>query len=226
MEHVLAANPNIQSGRTTLFARGALFKSNKNNMFAPGLSKQKLVIASDTPLTFGETADLEDNRRRRLASSVGDLSVLVVRVSTFDRSLTKNVADLSGDVFGTGGSDIINLKNSVESCSNNVATINPGTGTGSSCQDNSDAIFAVPRSDAGIVYNCDFFNNYQFSAPGDLCPAYGTATQTLPNIDGKESVGRYVPMDFKHDSNFCFSLLSFISLQIGQHGMLHLWRRG
>ncbi|CAJ1937780.1 unnamed protein product [Cylindrotheca closterium] len=188
MEHVLAAKPDIQSGRTTLFAKGARF--NKGNLFshAPGLAKQQLFIGSDTPLTFGETEDSEGNERRRLSATTGDLSVLVVRVSTNDRSLAKSKAEISGDVFGTGGSDSINLKSLVEGCSNNVATVNPGSGSGTgACQDNPDAIFAVPRDDGGLIYDCDFFNNYQFNTPGDLCPAYGDATQTSPTIDGSKT---------------------------------------
>lgn len=177
MDHVLAAKPDIQSGRTTLFAKGAWL--NKENVFshAPGLAKHKLKIGSNNALSFGDT-DQED-RRRRLSATTGDLSVLVVRVSTTDKSLTKQTAELSGDFFGTAGSgDTINLKSLVEGCSNDVAKIIPGTGTGSSCVDaDANTIFAVPRNDAGIIYNCDFFNNYQFSTPGDLCPAYGTSAQ-------------------------------------------------
>ena len=97
MERVLKANPSIQSGRTTLFAKGARF----NNIFAhSGRSKQKMIIAGNNKLTFGE-ADPKDNdrRRRRLSSTTCDLSVLVVRVTTSDASLTKQAAEISGDVF-------------------------------------------------------------------------------------------------------------------------------
>lgn len=176
MDHVLAAKPDIQSGRTTLFARGARLVKKSVFDHAPGLVKHKLLITSANELTFGEAE--ESGSRRKLSASTGDLSVLVVRVTTPDSSLTRSAAVISGDVFGTAGSgDTINLKSLVEGCSNRAATISPGSGTGTTCVDDPDAIFNVPRSDPGIIYNCDFFNNYQFSTPGDLCPAYGSSTQ-------------------------------------------------
>ncbi|CAJ1937796.1 unnamed protein product [Cylindrotheca closterium] len=189
MEFVLKANPNIQSGRTTLLAQGARF----NNIFAQGSPKQKLVISGNNKLTFGE-ADPEDiGERRRLSSPTGDLSILVVRVTTSDASLTKQKAEISGDFFGTTGSgDTINLKSLVEGCSNNVATINPGSGTGSfnvGCQDNVDAIFDVQRSDPDTTYNCDWFTRYRFSTPGDLCYSYGygDAIQIFPTVDATKT---------------------------------------
>ena len=179
MEHVLASNPYIQSGKTTLLAQGA------------GLANHQLTIGSVNALTFGEvdeSSGLANRRqRRKLAATSGELSVLVVRVTTADSSLTKQTAEISGDVFGTNGSgDTINLKSVVEDCSNDVLRINPGDGNGSYCVDTADAVFDVPRNDAGFTYDCDFFNDYQFNTPGDLCFTYGNDTQVLPTVDGKE----------------------------------------
>jgi len=65
----------------------------------------------------------------------------------------------------------------VEDCSNNVATVNPGIGTGTACVDDVDPIFDVPRNDLGITYNCDFFNDYGIDAPDDLCIHYSEDPQ-------------------------------------------------
>ncbi|CAJ1965081.1 unnamed protein product [Cylindrotheca closterium] len=179
MEHVLAANPNIRSGKTTLLARGA------------ALSDHKLTIDPGIPLTFGEVdpSSLTTSRRqRRLSATSGDLEVLVVRVSTADASLTKSKAEISGDFFGTPGSgDTINLKSLVEECSNNVARINPASGIGTGCANNPDAVFEVPRSDTGTVYNCEWFTKFRVATEGDLCPLYGDARQRLPTIDGSKT---------------------------------------
>lgn len=169
MEHILAAKSDIASGKTTLLAKGAVFQG------------RKLRIGSNNALTFGEKGPKVGNaeiRKRRLATTTGDLSVLVARVGTLDRSMSKGVAEISGDVFGTAGSgDANNFKGNAEACSHNVVTINPASGTGSGCVDDPDAVFNVPRNDPGIIYNCDFFNDWQFSTPGDLCPYYGDSTQ-------------------------------------------------
>lgn len=164
MEHVLAQNPNIESGKTTVLAQGA------------ALADFTLTITGRNTLTFGEVTSGSVNRRRLSAKS-GNLSILVVRVTTADRSLTKQKAEISGDIFGTAGSgDTLNLKGQVASCSNSVATVSPGVGTGSTCVDDQNAVFNIPRDD-GLIHNCDFFNDYQFSRPGDLCDPYGTGPQ-------------------------------------------------
>lgn len=192
MEHVLAAKPDIHSGQTTLFAKGARFIA-KDNIFghqvAPGLSKHhKLFITKGNGLIFGQA---DDSRRRRLAATTGDLTVLVFKVSTPDVNLTKAVAELSGEVFGTDG-DTNNLKTNAEGCSKNAVRINPASGTvpvsvatspAAPCVDDSNAIFDVQRTDdPAITYNCDFFNYWMFTTPGDLCDTYGTS----PQIDDRE----------------------------------------
>lgn len=211
MDWVLVQNSNITSGTTTLFAQGAK------------IANHKLTITSGNPLTFGENNNHNHNhdnngqgnstprqRRRRLSTTGGDLSFLVVRVTTADESLTKQRAEISGNVFGGGGGTIIsdgniisggddnnninnNLKSQAEGCSNNVVTIHPGVGTGSACLDNTEAIFDVPRNDndddddGRMIYNCDWFNDYFFEDIGDLCAAYGEEIQELPVIDTRKT---------------------------------------
>ena len=205
MEHVLAAKPDIQSGKTTLFAKGA------------GLSNHKLTIGSGNALTFGEvdpSSGVTNRRQRKLSATSGDISVLVVRVTTADASLTKSKIEISGDVFGTIGSgDSINLKSLVAQCSANEARINPGDGTGSTCVDNPDAIFDNP------AFNCDYFNRYSYSTTGDLCPVFGDSTQLLPTVDGTDikACRAFGLLSSKDDANVCLSLLSLIRYQIGQH---------
>lgn len=178
MEYVLAQNPNIQSGHTTLLAEGAT------------LENHKLTIGIGNSLTFGENTQEIQDRRRKLSAFTGDLSVLVVRVTTADGALTKQRAEISGDVFGTPGTaDSINLKSLVEDCSNSVATINPGVGTGSACVDAADAIFNVPLG-GGYTYNCDFFNDYRVSTRGDLCIYFGNRPQLSPTYDRKARIRR------------------------------------
>ena len=54
---------------------------------------------------------------------------------------------------GTAGSgDTLNLKNIVEGCSNSVTTINPGSGSGSYCQDDPFAVPCFPSSDYPSFY--------------------------------------------------------------------------
>mmetsp|Transcript_44802 Transcript_44802/g.108248 ORF Transcript_44802/g.108248 Transcript_44802/m.108248 type:complete len:388 (-) Transcript_44802:1983-3146(-) len=178
IEHVLAANSSIQSGVTTVLAQGA------------GLSNHTLTIGSGNALTFGQV-DTSSTRRanRRLSTKSGDISVLVVRVTTADASLTKTIAEISGDVFGTAGTDTINLKSVVEDCSNNVARINPGSGTGSACRDNDNAVFDFSTGMTGVAANCAFFNDFFFSASGDICDRdfYATAGQVSPTVDASKT---------------------------------------
>ena len=79
-----------------------------------------------------EIAKTNEGRRlpegRRL-DSVGDKSVLVVRVVLADGAPTSSVAQLSDSVFGTDG-DTINLKSQYAACSQDQLNFNPTTGTG------------------------------------------------------------------------------------------------
>lgn len=178
MEHVLAAKPDIQSGTTTLLAQGA------------ALSNFTLTIESDTVLTFGVVDDSSSpHGNRRLSATSGDLSVLVVRVTTADAAMTKQKAEISGDVFGTNGSsDTINLKSVVEDCSANVTRINPAEGTGSYCADNDQAVFNYEPTVNGGVANCEYFNTWRRFVTGDNCDldGRGGAPQVSPTFDCKK----------------------------------------
>ena len=170
MEHVLAQNPNIESGRTTLLAQGA------------SLSNGKLAITAGNSLSFGDNTNWNvARRRRRLSASSGNLDVLVVRVTTADAALTKLAPELSGDIFGTADSgDTINFKSVVEDCSNDVTTINPAIGTGTGCADDSTFVVDLPITYNGNS-NCDAFNNLVLTSnpvPGSLCSTYGKAPYT------------------------------------------------
>jgi len=169
IENVLGHQSELKSGKTTVLVKGGKLKN------------KKLKVGKNDQITFGEvnTTTFGEADDRRLSRYTGDLKVLVVKVTTADASLTKTQAEISGDVFGTNGSgDTVNLKSMMEDCSINQATISGGDGTGSSCTDDPDAIFDVPRNDASVdAYNCDFFNNWQFDEPGDLCFTYGDDPQ-------------------------------------------------
>lgn len=168
MDHVLDKGQNIESGKTTVLAEGA------------ALADFTLTITGSNTLTFGEiTSDAAS--RRRLSAATGSIDLLVVRVSATDKSMTKSAAELSGDVFGTAGSnDVYNFKSQVEECSNNALTVNPAVGSGTGCV-NDPGQFDI-HGDGSDLRDCDYFTNWYMYIPGDMCVHKGTA----PKVgDGK-----------------------------------------
>lgn len=157
MNLVLAANPNVQSGHTTLLAAGAL------------LASHTMTVIASNDLYFGESASSSARRGRRLSASSGNLDVLAVRVTTNDGALTRTAAQISDKVFGTDG-DVVNFKSSTEDCSADAATINPASGTGSSptCVDGG-AFYAAGTDGSGALADCTWFGLYS-----NVCADYGT----------------------------------------------------
>ncbi|CAJ1952723.1 unnamed protein product [Cylindrotheca closterium] len=81
MALVLAANSTVTSGLTTLYTKIAI------------LADQTLTITSDSELFFGEDHPSVE-RRKKLVRGKGGLSLLVVRVTTNDASLSNDAAEI------------------------------------------------------------------------------------------------------------------------------------
>ena len=113
---VLAKNPDIKPGYTTLFVPGVTIESSTLN------------IRSSSNLYFGTRAG-RIARRSAGDALVGSRSVLVVRVVTQDSKPSKTAAQIGVNVFG-GNGDKVNLKSQMEGCSNNQLLIEKAVGKG------------------------------------------------------------------------------------------------
>jgi len=156
IEFVLNANHNIMSHHTTLFAEGAVIEDHL------------LHISPFNELHFHTPATAI--RRRRLATTSGNLDVLVARVVTTDSQPTAMRAEMSDAIFGTDG-DLVNLKSQIEGCSDGKLTITPATGTGSSCEDNP-SYLGFFQFESGAYANCDYFSRSNEDNP-DICANFG-----------------------------------------------------
>lgn len=160
---VLAAKPDVKSGVTTLFADGAT------------LGNRTLYISPENTLIFGEEP-LSRRQRRGLASSSGEQSLLVVRVSTNDAQLRADRNEMSDNVFGTFG-DQVNFKNNAEQCSNNEVTIEPATRTGTGCLDKKN-FKGSAKTRSGNDVNCNWFSYMEVYYPNVYCPMIGNWPDT------------------------------------------------
>lgn len=103
----------LVSGSTMILAEGA------------EIAHHTLFINEDTPITFSAA-----HHRRKLKSSLGTKSVLIVRVTTSDgKTPEPSLATMSDKVFGTDG-DEVNTKSVFEGCSHGKMQIVPATGNG------------------------------------------------------------------------------------------------
>lgn len=85
-------------------------------------SGQKIHLLNGTPdIMIDDTGSLF---QRRLVSTIGERSVLVVRVKANDVETTASEDELRDKVFGTDG-DALNLKSQVAACSYDQLSMNP-----------------------------------------------------------------------------------------------------
>mmetsp|Transcript_26449 Transcript_26449/g.39122 ORF Transcript_26449/g.39122 Transcript_26449/m.39122 type:complete len:577 (+) Transcript_26449:78-1808(+) len=104
------------SGQTELILGG-------NVMFDVDTSEIMVPSAGQTQLRAVNT------NRRKLVTTTGVKSLLVVRVIASNKSTTANENQLSDSIFGTNG-DQVNLKSQFSACSNGMLTFNPAVGEG------------------------------------------------------------------------------------------------
>lgn len=121
------------SGRTTLFAEGAVIADGKLKI-PKGARKQFGKIEKRGPSAAsnkGQTQRQEAGNFRKLAPIEPDMKrVLAVRVVAPDATTTANLTTLSGDIFGTGMvSTAVNLNERFKSCSHGETLMNPYAGT-------------------------------------------------------------------------------------------------
>lgn len=168
IEHVLEANPDIESGFTTLFADGAILKDHK------------LLIRKSNQLSFGS------NERRRQLAQTGTRTVLAVRVRSNGSWTVSTSSQISDNIFGTGN-DVINLKSQMEGCSHNQLIIQPASGT-----DIDDGVIEIDLDNAGTnIYNLedDVENALENKFGGKLSDHWDHVMMCLPPNTGDDWIG-------------------------------------
>lgn len=116
----LLAEKKVKSGVTTLSVEGATIVNEGG--------EDEIVIPANASLTFGvDTRRLSEHHGRKL-QSMGDKSVLVVRVNAKDKSTSGNETWLSQLVFGGGAYK--SLKDQYEDCSYDKLKLTKAGGTG------------------------------------------------------------------------------------------------
>lgn len=80
------------------------------------VNRKTQTLLTTEPPTFIDYYEFEGRRRRQLARTTGDKTVLVVRVVASNSAASKTERELSAAVFG-GVNDLVNLKSQYAACS-------------------------------------------------------------------------------------------------------------
>ncbi|KAL3904934.1 MAG: hypothetical protein SGILL_009880, partial [Bacillariaceae sp.] len=131
----------VISGYTTLIAEGAKIHGGQ------------LVIPAGSKITYGSTND--DSPSNNVTETevmdrapFGKKDVLVIRMTSSDRKVSSSVSQLEDDVFGTGQTDILNLRRQFHACSQGQMKMLPFTGTTTTGVEVQNGVVEVTVTDA------------------------------------------------------------------------------
>jgi hypothetical protein len=110
------------------------------------ISGDSVILSAVEEITLGQTS------RRKLLEKTGDRYFLAVRVAALDKVVAATAASISNDIFGTDGTDPVNMVSQFDACSYGKFKIIPGPPPGTDIDSSIDSsLVSASGPEAGVM---------------------------------------------------------------------------